>query len=183
MKDQMRRQVLAEIDAEKKAAVLAEKQAEAALEAKLAEEARIKAEKDAVVKAIEAKRKAREFSNLTEEEKEEVREIAGTYAEKFLKSLDEEDYKAFSENLASSLIKQITKENFSVMAKQIKKSKGEYERFHYMGELKNGIFATLIYKVEFEKESKEEKANDESLLRMVLGELDGKYQIWSFRID
>ena len=72
---------------------------------------------------------------------------------------------------------------FNAFSKQVKKAKGDFVRYHYMGELKSGVFVTLVYKAEFEREDSKSKSNDESMLRLALAPLDDKYMIWSFSLD
>ena len=172
LKEQMRLQIVAEMKAEEEAKVAAKLKAEA--EAKAAEEelARKKAERD-----------AREFTNLSIEEKDAVRKLAEGYAKSFLESLDDEEYVDFIKDMSPSLIKSITKKKFEAFSSQVQKAKGEFVRFHYLGELKSGVFVTLVYKVEYKRESSKSNTNDESMLRLALAKLDGKYMIWSFSLD
>jgi len=176
LKEKMRSELIAEMEAEAKAKE--EAKARAAKEA-----ARKKAEAEALEKERLEKKKAREFTNLTEEEKEDVRALAGGYAENFLQSLDKGDYAGFKKNMAPSLLKTLEKKKFVSFSDQVKKMKGDLKRFHYMGEIKSGVFVTLVYKVEYALESKKTGSNDESMLRLALAELDDKYMVWSFSLD
>ena len=174
LKKNMRDEVLAEMAAEKKAAADEKLRAEETAKKEATEIARIKAEKD-----------AREFTNLSEKEQESVRKLAGEYAESFLKSIDGEDYDDFVKNMAPALVKTVGQKKFNAFSKQVKKAKGDFVRYHYMGELKSGVFVTLVYKAEFEREDSKSKSksNDESMLRLALAPLDDKYMIWSFSLD
>lgn len=172
LKERMRLEIIAEMKAEEKAK----------LEAKLLGE-KLEKEKAEELKRKEEDKKKREFSDLSKEEQAAVRRLSEKFAKNFIESVDDEDYDDFIKDMAPSLVKNLNKKKFNYFVTQVKKAKGEFGRFSYLGELKTGVFVTLVYKVESKKEKGEKVIVEESLLRLALAKLDGKYMIWSFSLD
>ena len=125
----------------------------------------------------------KDFSNIEPGELKAVREYADKYASLLLKAIVEDDYKKISPFLAPPLKKKLTEKAFTLMADRLKETSGSPDRMQHFGELKQGLFATSVYKVELKKKGKKGTVVNDGLLRMSIGRLDGNYLIWNVFFD
>ena len=127
--------------------------------------------------------KMEDFSNIDESELKVVGKYADKYTELFVKAIIKEDYSIISPFLAPPLKKQMTETKFKAMSKHIKETGGKPGRTQKLDMLKQGLFSTSVYKVEFIKKSKKSTVVNDNLLRMSLGKLDDNYLIWNVLFD
>lgn len=102
------------------------------------------------------------------------RETAEKLAGSVLEGIKKKDYKEFSKNMTYEMKSTITQDKFKILLKRFENELGDYESRQYLGTLKQGPLKVALWKAKFSK------TNNELLLRLVIGELDGKPKVFGF---
>jgi len=93
-----------------------------------------------------------------------------------LAGMAEQDYTKFIACHIPERRTQINREQFLKMAQAIANDLGEYQQREYLGRLDKQILDIFLWKARFSK------TDEDALLRLMLGEVDGRYQVFSFSI-
>jgi exonuclease VII large subunit len=88
------------------------------------------------------------------------------------------DYQSFTKNFTKELKKNITEKNFRIMTERLKEKIGGYVSRQYMGTVRKGPWTVYLWKAKYEKAK-----NNDLILRLVLGNLDGKLQVFGFDVS
>jgi vacuolar-type H+-ATPase subunit H len=104
-------------------------------------------------------------------------------AEKIVKSIlgaiPEDDYSTFTANFTTDLKARFTKKKFMATNKVLKEKLGPCTKTEYLGFLKKGPLTMYLWKANFAKAPKD----NEMVIRLTLGDLDKKLQIFAFDIS
>lgn len=105
----------------------------------------------------------------------------------FFKAIQTKDRKLFVKNLVPELQEKIKKNGFKKFSDNFEKNKGKIESTKYLGDLNLGLLKVYLWKMRFEKDRKKLKDGTvivkDTLFTLLVGQVDGKYKIfsWSFR--
>lgn len=127
-----------------------------------------------------------EPKNINETPVDKLKETAEKYIDTIVIGLKDRNYKMFSEHLTDEMKTTITKDKFELMVDAFEKEKGVYQSRVYLGELTKGYFKVFFWKGKFvrpdvkSKKDKKDELEDETLIRLILGEVDDKYLIFGF---
>lgn len=123
--------------------------------------------------------------DINQLKKDKLKMVARVYLDRILKGMQEDDYRKFSANMYPEMKNKINAKKFEQMMKSFRKEKGKLVSREYLGSLQSGLFTTFLWKARFEKESEisdKEKKSDkpvvETLIRLILGDVDGKFQVF-----
>lgn len=123
--------------------------------------------------------------NIHESEKDTVKRIADEYMQGIIKAMNENNYKEFSKHFTPEMKKGITKSAFKTMMDKFKAEKGTYKGRQYLGELNQGLFKVYLWKAEYDKPApKDEKEKvkfqiqHDTLVRLIVGQVDDKYMVF-----
>lgn len=95
-----------------------------------------------------------------------------------LNAIPKNDYATFSKNFTADLKNRFTKQKFLQTNKTLVEKLGSITNITYLGFIRKGPLTVYMWKANFEKTS---KAND-MMVRLTLGELDKRQQIFAFDI-
>ena len=104
--------------------------------------------------------------------------LADSILTKILKGMKNDDYKEFTAQFTSDLKKNFTEKKFKALNAELKKTLGEYKKRSYLGSLEKGPMRMYLWKATFENAKK-----NDLVIRLTLGELDGKEQVFGFDIS
>jgi hypothetical protein len=124
-----------------------------------------------------------ELKNINDQKKDEIRKIAESYIDDILIGMKDRNYKLFARHLTDELREQITRPKFELMVDKFVKEKGVYKSKQYLGELGKNYFKVFLWKGQFIKKGKKEKDEDiknDTLIRIILGNVDDKYLVFGF---
>lgn len=96
--------------------------------------------------------------------------------EDLMVGLKQGDHQRFAARHTAERREQITPENFTKMAEAITADLGECQSREYLGRLDKQTLEVFLWKAKFSKNQ------EEVLIRLMLGEIDGQYQVFSFGI-
>jgi hypothetical protein len=112
-------------------------------------------------------------SALAEQEKQaRAEQILDT----ILTGMKERNHALYLRHFTTEWREKITKAKFEEMATVIANDLGEYQSRNYFGIVNKQIFDIFIWKAKFDK------TDEEAIVRLVLGEVDGQYQVFFFSI-
>lgn len=120
--------------------------------------------------------------NSPDAKNSELKPIAEIYIDSIITGMKNRDYKLFSEHLTDEMKSNITKEKFKAMVEAFEKDKGAYDGRTYLSEMDKGYFKIFLWKGKYRKNADKKKDNLESdtLIRLILGQVDEKYLIFGF---
>lgn len=95
-----------------------------------------------------------------------------------LKGMSSRDYAVFTKNFTKDLKKNLTEKNFKIMNARLKEKIGAYKSRKYLGSIKKGPLTVYLWKAKYAK-----AANNDLILRLALGELDGKLYVFAFDVS
>ena len=98
---------------------------------------------------------------------------------KMLKSIPKDDYATFSADCTVDFKKRFNKKTFLATNKVLNEKLGPCTKTEYLGFLKKGPLTMYLWKANFEKTHK----NNELVIRLTLGDLDKKPQVFAFDIS
>lgn len=104
--------------------------------------------------------------------------LANSILEKILKGMEDNDYKNFTSHFTPDMKSNFTKKRFEALNSQLKEKIGEYKKRTYLGTLQKGPLTVYLWKGEFSGAK-----NNDLVIRLTLGELDGKEQVFAFDIS
>jgi hypothetical protein len=93
-----------------------------------------------------------------------------------LTGMKERNHTLYLSHFTSEWKEKITKANFEKMSAAIADELGECQSRQYFGLVNKQILDVFIWKATFNK------TDEEAVIRLVLGEVDGQYQVFSFSI-
>lgn len=111
------------------------------------------------------------------ESKEEL--AAATMVKSIMDSIPKDDYDTFTANFTTDLKGRFPKDKFISTNKVLKEKLGDYSKLEYLGFLKKGPLTMYLWKATFKKTPE----NNEMVIRLTLGELDKKQQVFAFDIS
>lgn len=129
------------------------------------------------------------------EDEQELRTAATAYVTDALNGLESGNYELFIRNFAPEYRKTMTSAKFKLMTEEFRKNNGKAERIEWLGSLNQGVFKTAIWKVRFarlqasEAELKRNAKDPEkvsvpdTLIRLLLGEIDGQWKIFAIFVN
>lgn len=98
---------------------------------------------------------------------------------KILQSMQKSDYKEFAKYVNDTENK-ISEEEFRVSGKNIRQQFGKITGYEYLTDVETPLMHNLIWKVQFEREGKNQKiVKQELLFRLILGTINGKPHVIS----
>ena len=96
-----------------------------------------------------------------------------------LTALQQSDYQSFAKHVNNDENK-ISEDEFQVSEKNIRNQFGRITGFEYLTDLETPLMHNLIWKVQFEREGKNQKTvKQELLFRLILGTINGKPHVIS----
>jgi vacuolar-type H+-ATPase subunit H len=155
-------------DADKKAAEKI-KEADGYLEKKIAD-----ADKELL--KIEAEHREKLGKGLASDPEEE--KLAKQMVKTIIKAIETDDYETFSKDFSDDHKERLTKDKFATITKNINENLGKFGDIHYLGTLKKGVLTVYMWKASFPKSEE-----SEMMIRLTLGQLDGKTQVFFFDIS
>ena len=114
--------------------------------------------------------------SATPKSEEEIK--AQRIVKRLLDSIPKNDYETFSKDFTVDLKKRFTKEKFLQTNKTLDEKLGKVSKLTYLGFIKKGPLTVYMWKANFAKTKKE----NEMMVRLTLGELDKRLQIFAFDI-
>ncbi len=154
-------------DAEKKASEKI-KEADGYLEKKIAQAGK-------ELQKIEASHSEKLGKGLAHDPEEE--KLAKQMITSIIKAIETNDYKAFSKDFSDDLKERFTEEKFMATNKNLEEKLGKFGEVHYLGTLRKGVLTLYMWKASFPKDEE-----SEMMIRLTLGHLDGKTQVFAFDI-
>ncbi|MBN1864232.1 MAG: DUF3887 domain-containing protein [Victivallales bacterium] len=154
-------------DAEKKSGEKI-KEADGYLEKKIAEAGK-------ELQKIEAEHREKLGKGLAHNPEEE--KIAKQMITSIIKAIETNDYDSFSKDFSDDLKERFTKEKFLATNKNLEEKLGKFGDIHYLGTLRKGLLTVYMWKASFPKTEE-----SEMVIRLTLGEFDGKTQVFAFDI-
>ncbi|OGV52505.1 MAG: hypothetical protein A2017_19120 [Lentisphaerae bacterium GWF2_44_16] len=120
--------------------------------------------------------------NSADAKNSELKPIAEKYIDSIITGMKTRDYKLFSEHLTDEMKSNITKEKFKAMIEAFEKDKGAYEGRTYLSEMDKGYFKIFLWKGKYMKsaDKKKDTLENDTLIRLILGQVDDKYLIFGF---
>ncbi len=94
-----------------------------------------------------------------------------------LEGMRNDDYSVYSAHFAEGLKKELTEEKFKKTNEAIKKQLGNCSEHQFLGKMKKNVFDVFLWKAQFTG------TEDESLIRLVLGQVDDQYRVFGFWIQ
>jgi hypothetical protein len=88
------------------------------------------------------------------------------------------DYVLFTTNFTKELKRNLTEKNFKMMNAQLKEKIGVYKSREYLGSIKKGPLTVYLWKAKYAKAE-----NNDLILRLALGKLDGKLSVFAFDVS
>jgi len=110
----------------------------------------------------------------TKEEK-----TATAILDRMLKSIPKDDYATFSTDCTVDFKKRFNEKTFLATNKVLNEKLGPCKKTEYLGFLRKGPLTLYLWKASFEKTHKE----NELIIRLMLGDLDKKLQVFAFDIS
>ena len=104
--------------------------------------------------------------------------LANSILDKIIEGMKDEDYDDFTQNFTADLKGNFTKKRFQALNKQLKGKIGDYQKRTYLGTLTKGPLTVYLWKSQFSNAK-----NNDLVIRLTLGELDGKEQVFAFDIS
>jgi len=95
-----------------------------------------------------------------------------------MRGIKNDNYDDFTENFTKDLKVDFTEKKFKALNAQLKGKIGEYKKRYYLGSLQKGPLTVYLWKGEFTNA----KHND-LVIKLTLGNLDGKDQVFAFDIS
>lgn len=133
-------------------------------------------DKNETGKNSEAQEKTAEkpVSALKRSEKPESEKLASAESiiTQIFKGMEEKDYAVYSKDFTDDLKVQIGEEKFKDMNKSMEEHLGNYKSREYLGALKKSVFEIYLWKAQFSG------TEDDVLVRLILGELDGACKVF-----
>lgn len=136
-------------------------------------------------KMTEADKAVAEFSKKMDKEikssgvpKSENEIKAQRMVDEILGAIPKNDYATFSKAFTKDLKQRFTKDKFLHTNKTLEEKLGKITKIKYLGFIKKGPLTVYMWKANFAKTSK----NNEMMVRLTLGELDKKFQVFAFDI-
>ena len=128
----------------------------------------------AVTDFVEKMKKEAMKKPETNEEKE-----AEKMVNSIMGSIPKDDYDTFTANFTTDLKGRFPKDKFMSTNKVLRDKLGDCSKLEYLGFLKKGPLTMYLWKANFKKTSE----NNEMVIRLTLGELDKKLQVFAFDIS
>jgi hypothetical protein len=130
----------------------------------------------------------RNIKDLGAQNPEELRKTAEKMVDNILAGMKDRDYKKFSQDFTDEMKANITPDVFTKMMDQFDKEMGKYQSKVYLGEMNKGYFRVYLWKGKFKKPELKhpdknpfaEKIDDDTLIRLVMGNVDDKYMVFGF---
>ena len=136
-------------------------------------------------KMAEADKAVAEFSRKMDKEiknsgipKTEDEIKAQRMVDEILKAIPENDYQTFSKDFTVDLKQRFTKEKFLNTNKTLDEKLGGITKITYLGYIVKGPLTVYMWKANFAKATKD----NDMVVRLTLGELDKKMQVFAFDI-
>jgi hypothetical protein len=95
-----------------------------------------------------------------------------------MRGIRDDNYSDFTKNFTKDLKVNFTEKKFKALNSQLKGKIGEYKKRYYLGSLQKGPLTVYLWKGEFTNA----KHND-LVIKLTMGELDGKDQVFAFDIS
>jgi len=95
-----------------------------------------------------------------------------------MRGMRDDNYSYFTENFTKDLKINFTEKKFKALNAQLKGKIGNYKKRYYLGSLQKGPLTVYLWKAEFSNAK-----NNDLVIRLTLGELDGKDQVFAFDIS
>ena len=104
----------------------------------------------------------------------------------FFKAIETGDHAMFSKNMVPELKERFNKTNFDAFIKNYKENNGDITDSQYWGELDRYPIRIFVWKLRFSKDKVVLKDNStfprDRMFYIQVGKVDGKYQIFGFRM-
>ncbi|OGV54015.1 MAG: hypothetical protein A2X49_15170 [Lentisphaerae bacterium GWF2_52_8] len=133
------------------------------------------------------------IGNVSSISADSLRESAEKYMDNILNGLKDGNRALFTSNMIDEMKAETSKELFSALVEKLKNERGTYISREFLGALYQGPFVKCVWKAKFDKEAAknetpEQKANREKLgndtmLQLLLGEVDGKLLVFGFQFN
>ena len=104
--------------------------------------------------------------------------IAETILTQIMDGMQNDDYKKFSSSFTTEFKADFTEKKFKALNAQLKGKIGDYKKRTYLGSLQKGPLMVYLWKAEFTNAK-----NNDLVIRLVLGHLDDKDQVFRFDIS
>jgi vacuolar-type H+-ATPase subunit H len=95
-----------------------------------------------------------------------------------MRGMRDDNYKDFTENFTRDLKTNFTEKKFKALNAQLKGKIGDYKKRYYLGSLQKGPLRVYLWKGIFSNAK-----NNDLVIRLTIGELDGKDQVYAFDIS
>jgi len=115
----------------------------------------------------------------------DITPVAKKYQENFFKAIEKRDVNLIRADLIPEQQEELTPKRFTVWSEAIGKNMGKLEKVSYLGSIDRGLFKIFIWKFSAEKDriklADGTELPRESMFTMMIGQVDGKQLILSWR--
>lgn len=116
------------------------------------------------------------IDQITADEKD-IKKVANAYVDQIFQSFQTRNYKLFKAHMTTDMQQQVNKQSFESTCKQFEEYQGKFISKTFLCVMNKGLFKMVLWKTKFDKNK------NDVLTTMLIGKLDGKYQIFGIYFD